>query len=174
MGWKKIKEHYRIEHFVQVTEEGICIGSPHIHNIIVISMDGKIIKPYDNHGNEDLVRYMTEIKADPEKFRKLVQEPDVFDKSITVYTYDGGKIIEKKCEVLGWPNVTHDGDMMYKNTFSDNKQKVVKWAIEDAQISIDKWQERIEERKRDLAKAQDCLVKAWNDLELLKSEYQKA
>jgi len=36
MGWKNIKEHYRINHYVQVTEQGICIGSPYIHNIIVI------------------------------------------------------------------------------------------------------------------------------------------
>lgn len=28
MGFKNLKEHYRIKHIVQVTDAGICIGSP--------------------------------------------------------------------------------------------------------------------------------------------------
>ena len=44
MGWKNIKEHYRIGHAVQVTDAGICIGSPYIHNIIIIGVDGTLKK----------------------------------------------------------------------------------------------------------------------------------
>jgi len=27
----------------------------------------------------------------------------------------------------GWPNVTHDGDLMYANTYSTDKGKVIEW-----------------------------------------------
>ena len=42
MGWKNVKEHYRIEHQVQVRAGRICIGSPYISEIIVIGADGML------------------------------------------------------------------------------------------------------------------------------------
>jgi len=44
MGWKNVKEHYRIGHSVQVTEQGVCIGSPYVHNLIVVGLDGRFVK----------------------------------------------------------------------------------------------------------------------------------
>src|SRR5687768_3761792 len=99
MGWKNIKEHYRIGHSVCVTEQGICIGSPYIHDIIVIGLDGKLKKRYERDGsNEDLERYQQEIEADPALLKKLIDGPDRFTKDVTVYTFSDGEIIEKKCE----------------------------------------------------------------------------
>ena len=136
MGWKAIKDHYRIEHFVQVTEAGICIGSSYIHNIIVIGKDGKLIRRYDGQMNDDLARYQRDFEADPETLKRLIQTPDAFSSAITVYTYKGGEILEKACEEPGWPNVTHDGQMMHDNTFSTDKAEVVAWAKQDADLGI--------------------------------------
>jgi hypothetical protein len=132
MGWKKIKDHYRIGHIVQMTKEGVCIGSPYVSVIILIGLDGVIKKRYEDRGNEDLSRYQSEFDADPALLKRLLQEPDTFSASITVYTYNGGDIVEKHCEALNWPNVTHDGCLMYENTFSADKSRVIKWAKSSA------------------------------------------
>lgn len=171
MGHKLLKEHYRIGHAVRVTDKGICIGSPYIHDLIIVGLDGTIIKADDGHANEDLKRYMAEMKADPAKLREVVLARDTFAASIPVYTYDGGNIIEKLCEKPGWPNVTHDGDMMYENTYSTDKAKVVKWAKENAIAGIKLGQRRVEEIKADLAKMEAFVKECQADLAKLNAEY---
>lgn len=136
MGWKNIKEHYRIGHIVQVTEAGICIGSPYIHNIMTISRDGELIKDAADHLNEDLARYRTEMRADPAKLRELATTPDTFTASHPVYTYDGAEIIEKLCETPGWPNITHDGDMMFENMFFADRETAIDAARTNCEASI--------------------------------------
>lgn len=150
MGWKNLKQEYDIEHIVCVTDKGICIGSPYIHNIIIIGFDGSIVKAYRDGENADLRRYMDEMLVDPKRLREAVQSPDVFEKSIPVYTYATGKVIEKQCEEPGWPNVTHDGNIMYDNMYSTDRKKVVKWAKENAEASLEILKNQIIEIKADL------------------------
>jgi hypothetical protein len=153
MSWKNVKEHYRIGHFVH------CIGSGYVSEIIVIEPDGRLSKRYDGRGgNEDLARYQQEMDADPVKLRELIAAPDTFTASIPVYTYEGGDVVEKQCEALGWPNVTHDGCMMYANTFSGDKAWIVAKAKENADIGI-KWaRERVEETEKKLIEARARLA----------------
>ena len=175
MGWKNVKEHYRVQHTVQVTDEGICIGSPYIHNIIVIGADGKVKKPYgDGRSNEDLRRIQDEIDADPKMLQKMVLTADTFDKSITVYTYDGGEIIGCKCEELEWPNVTHGGSMMYENTFSADKLQVVKWAKNNAELGVKQEKRNIEDAEKQLTANRERLAKEESDLAKLESEYPES
>ena len=171
MGWKTLKNHYRIGHSVHVTEKGICIGSPYIPDIIIIGLDGKLVKEDDGRCNEDLKRYMAEFKLDPAKLREVVQAKDTFSKSIPVFTYDGGNIIEKQCEKLGWPNVTHDGEMMYANMFSANKATVVKWAKENATGGIQWRLERIEQLKSQIAEIESGIAQQQANLAKLESDY---
>lgn len=171
MGWKKIKEHYRIGHIVQVTPKGICIGSPYIHDLIVIGLDGEIIKDDDGRSNEDLKRYLVEMRADPKKLRELAQAPDTFEENIPVYTYKGGKIIEKMCEEPGWPNVTHDGMEMYENTFSLDKNQVVAWAKQNAAAGIENAHARIEDIGTTLEEWKARLQKRTEELSMLEADY---
>jgi len=150
MGWKNVKEHYQIGHIVQVSTKGICIGSPYIHDLIVIGSDGRLIKQRDSL-NGDLQRYQREMEDDRETLQRLIEEPDVFTASIPVFTYDGGEIIEKRCEELGWPNVTHDGEMMFENTFSADKKEVVAWAKRNAASEVDWMRKAILEHEEKLA-----------------------
>lgn len=136
MGWKNVKEYYRIDHQVEVTDEGICIGSPYVHAIIVISLDGVLVKEDDRTMNEKLSRYQAEMKDDPVKLRELVVSADTFAASVPVYTYQGADVIQKQCEQLGWPNVTHDGAMMYENTFFPNRDDAFKAAQSNCEASI--------------------------------------
>ncbi len=173
MGWKNVKEYYRIERTVQVTEKGICIGSPYIHDIIVIGMDGVIKKRYgiNRSENTELKRYQIEIDRDPAKLKELVESEDTFDKSITVYTYEDGKILEKLCEEPGWPNITHDGCLMYENTFSTDKSKVVKWAKDNAQYGIENRGRLVSEAKGRLLECYGYLDKVKAELEQLNKDY---
>lgn len=162
MGWKSLKDHYRIGHAVQVTKAGIAIGSAYIHDIIVVAPTGKIVKRYDpGRGwsrNDELDRYQSEIDADPALARRLIEQPDTFERSIPVYTYDGADIIECFCEELGWPNVTHDGRMMYDNTFSADRAEVVSWALRSAEAGIENWTEIVAERERNRSEAVEQLA----------------
>lgn len=168
MGWKNVKEHYRIEHLVQVRDGVIWIGSSYIPDNITIGQDGLFRKRYQPGFccNEDLERYQREMDADLDWLAQLVQTPDTFEKSVTVWTYNDGDIIEKKCEEPGWPNVTHDGQMMYENTFSTDRNSVVQWAISNAQA----W---VKLAVQCVSRVESELVEAKNDLRNAMAAVQK-
>ena len=162
------------DHYVCINKEGICIGSGYIHNLIVIGLDGAIKKADDGRVNAELRRYMAEFKADPEKLRSLVRSPDTFTKHLPVYTYDGGEIVEKFCEEHGWPNVTHDGCMMYENTFSPDKSRVVQWAKRNAESGIQWQEERIADLKKNIAEIEALLYQSKVNRAKLETDFPEA
>jgi len=179
MGWKAIKEYYGIKHHVAYYPgKGICIGSNYVHDLITIDIEtGKltpsiIFKPNDERDIHDVLQgYWDVMTADPRKLLELLKQEDVFERSITVYTYDGGNILEKYCEELGWPNVTHDGLPMYDNTYSTDKDKVIFWAKRNASAGVRTMARRIKEIKADLLKAENLLNSEKADLKKLKTDY---
>lgn len=169
MGWKAVRDHYRIEHIVQVVpEKGICIGSGYIHDIIVISLDrGEITRVWSDLGRGELGRYVKEMRADPFKLAELVAAEDVFERSIPVFTYQGGEIIEKLCEDVGWPNPTHDGQMQFENTFSTDSGLVRTWAIDSAKSRIEFLRQSVKDAEADLADRRNRLAECERDLATL-------
>lgn len=156
MGWKSIKHHYRIEHIVHVTDEGICIGSPYIHNLIVIDRHGRLVKR-DRVTNDDIRRYIAEMDADPEKLRELALAEDAFGLSQTIYTFDGGEIVEKQAEAVGWPNPTNDGELQYDNTHFADKSDAARAAKREAAAGIELLTKRVAEISADLDEAKTRL-----------------
>lgn len=132
MGWKSVKEHYKIQHIVHIKRGNLCIGSGYINNIIEVTPAGEFVERYDRASNKELARYQQEIAQDLALFARLMSQQDHFMRSITVYTYDDSNIIEKQCEETGWPNVTHDGELMYENTFSTDRNVIVETALRNA------------------------------------------
>lgn len=153
MSWKSVKEGYDIGHIVHVCEGCICIGSPYISEIIRITPEGV---PQWVGGmarkDGDLARYMREMEADPARLRALMDAPDSFNASLPVYTYRGGEILEKQCEAYGWPNITHDGCLMYENVFFEHKADAVRAAKANAEAGCEITARHSEECERDLAK----------------------
>ncbi|MBK6616599.1 hypothetical protein [Ottowia sp.] len=174
MGWKSVKEHYRIGHSVQVTDAGICIGSAYIHNIMVVSKEGVLTKRYADRGNDDLARYQREMDADPELLRRLAGAEDKFSASITVYTYEGGSVVAKQCEEIGWPNVTHDGVMMYENAFSTDKEQAALWAAANARAGVRLYGRQIASAELELADLRKREQQARDDLRKLQLEFPVA
>jgi hypothetical protein len=170
MGWKNVKEHYKISHLVRVSEEGLCIGSAYIPEIIVIAPDGRLQVRHET-SNEDLMRYQAEMEADRETLLRLMQSPDTFSASIPVYTYRGSEIIEKFCEEPGWPNTTHDGCMMHDNRYSMDKSIVVGWAKASAASAIEYTQETIAEAELKLEHQRNRLAEHEANLTKLNAAY---
>ena len=134
MGYKTITTHYDIKHIVQERTNDqwgrcILIGSPYISGIIVIrKADGKIVKGYDYESvscNEDLQRYQAALLKDAENgtLLKLIQQPDNFENSLPVYTYNKWRVEKHWCEERGYPNVTFTGELMYENTFFETRKE---------------------------------------------------
>lgn len=172
MGFKTVKEQFRIRHSVHVTEDGICIGSPYISDLIVVGLDGRLKKRHERDGsNDELDRYMREFDADPAKLQQAVAAQDTFTKSLPVYTWSGGEIVETKCEKYGWPNTTHEGRMMYENSFLKSKADAVKAAKKDAACGV-KWRrEAVEQAEKELAKQRAELARCEADLAKLNADY---
>lgn len=104
----------------------------------------------------------------------MFAEPDTFATSILVYTYKGARIIEKRCEEPGWPNVTHDGEMMYDNTFSTDKNTVVGWAKANARAGLRLAHERCAELRKQLYGARDNRRKYEANIGALDEEFPSA
>ena len=166
MGWKAVKDYYRIEgHLVQVCDGMIWIGSSYIPDIIMIDSSGRT-SVNRSICEDDLKKclaplkiYFREFNADPQKLAELVQQPDKFESSITVYTYEDGMVIERKCEQLGYPHCTHDGERMYDNTHSANRSQVVAWAKFDVEARVERIRERIAEHGARIQEQQALLEK---------------
>jgi cellobiose-specific phosphotransferase system component IIA len=171
MGWKNVKDHYQIEHLVSVTEKGICIGSGFIQEIMVIDWGGTITKRAGFLGSEEFRRYESEMEADPEKLRELIHAKDTFETSISVYTFKGAEIIEMQAEKAGYPNVTHDGELMSENEFSVDKQKVIRWAKQYANSNIEGWKNYVEHCEKELQNAKDRLANAHDNQASLESQF---
>jgi hypothetical protein len=150
MGWKAFKEKFGIEHIVQVTTEGVCIGSPYVHDLAIV--DPKTGEIRDNQVFPHFVRktYPRLAEAAPAEIVKILEAPDTFASSIAVYTYGDGDVVEKLCEEPGWPNVTHDGHVMYENMFSTDQTEVVGWAKRNAAAGASRMRERIAEVEAEL------------------------
>jgi hypothetical protein len=137
VGVKAIKEKYHIGHIVQVRDGNICIGSSLCHNLITISPEGKV-KTTWTHSNGDLKRYMEGLSIDSTsgELNKLFHSVDSFEKVVPVYTHDKGRIVERFCEELGWPNVTTDGELMYDNTFFSDRSAARKHLLQDSRLGV--------------------------------------
>lgn len=173
MGWKNLREHYRIGHIVQVRDGNVIIGSPYVLDLLTVHPSGEVTwnEALGPSGNADLTRYVAEMRADPSKVAELFATPDSFATSIPVYTYDGAQIIEKQCEEAGWPHVTHDGEMLYDNTSSTDKILVVRWAKQNARAGLRMADRRVIELRKDLATAREIRRKYEEHIDTLAADY---
>jgi hypothetical protein len=181
MGWKNVKEHYRIEHHVAIEPEWdefermmtgkqlLCIGSSLCHDLITVNLTTwKFKKALAGPLGMPLQRIWNEMHGDLEKLNELLTAPDVFETSIPVFTFESGQIIELRCEALGWPNVTHDGRMMYANRFFADRAGAVSAGIRNAEARVENCRSWTSETERTLAKAKTALAQAEDDLEKLR------
>jgi len=159
MGWNTFKKHFNIGHIVQIRERDLLIGSSYISDLAAISMDTGMIKKRESWLNDFLPKHYPNISAAmPSEIKALLDAEDTFTQSIPVYTYEGLRISTKYCEEIGYPNVTHDGWLMYDNTFLTDIEAVVEMAILERVSRLENLRERITERSKELQELQDKLA----------------
>lgn len=141
MGWKSLRDHYDITHLLQVTSSGIVIGSPYIPDIVTIDTSTGVVSVDYIHETFLSNNYPILESAPPDEILALLAEEDQFEQSIPVFTYEGAEIHELLCEKPGYPNLTHDGFLMYDNMFSTDRKLVAKWAIDNAIAEVE-WAKR--------------------------------
>jgi hypothetical protein len=171
MGWKNVREHYRIGHIVKLVDGNVHVGSSFVGDLLSISPEGAITRSriVDRHGG-DLGRYQDEIEADPARFVELLRSPDTFERSIPVFTWEGARIVERLCEETGWPNVTHDGDLMHDNRYSTDRDKTVARAIRDAEAGVSTYERAVEDAREELARREALLAGSRADVAILRAE----
>lgn len=150
MGWKAVRDHYRIGHIVQRSGDDLLIGSGYVSDLVRITPEGGIVENRIFRREGELGRYVNEMEADKALLLSLMASEDVFERSIPVYGWSGATIVEDACEEVGWPNVTHSGALMYDNAFFLDRDDAVRHAVADARSGIDAWTERVEEAEADL------------------------
>lgn len=174
MGWKAFKEHFNIEHIVQINEGFVKIGSDYVSELVRISLtSGEVIRSdiFPSFLNK---HYPNLITADPKEILDLLNAQDQFNVSIPVYSSQGSEIIEKFCEVPGYPNITHDGCLMYDNVFYQDKNKAIEKAKSNALSEISYLEDSIEDYKQQLSAKIDRLLKKQEDLKKLEKDYPSA
>ncbi|MBP7824848.1 MAG: hypothetical protein KA011_06535, partial [Pseudomonas sp.] len=78
---------------------------------------------------------------------------------------------EKRCEALGWPNTTHDGQLMYENMFSADRDVVIGWAKRSAELETKHLGEAILRMQDQLFDLQNRLAEARSHSERLAAEH---
>lgn len=172
MGWKNVKEHYRIGHMVAADDEQVYIGSAYVSKLIIIPKDGNVRwGELGSSGNDDLARYFSEMSADKTKLIELLDTPDTFSAALPVFTYRDDAIIETVCEKYGWPNVTHAGQIMYENSFSSERDTVVRWAKQNALAGISMSDRSIASLTQSLDRERETRKECAGWLETLNAEF---
>lgn len=151
MGWKNVKTHYGIRQFIHVQDGQILIsvmGPSNIIPVIRINSDGIASMVSEAWCSDYLSHLFETLAREPDLLRTLIEKPDRFEHSIRVYTYQNDTIWSTECEQLGWPNVTHEGRLMYVHRYSPDREQVLQWATEEAK-------NRVADLEKEMAKIRD-------------------
>lgn len=149
MGFKAIKDIFKIGHIVHVREDIIYIGSAYVSELAHINMNTGEIVDKDNFLYRN---YIHLLQTPPDKILAIIQEKDDFDQSIPVYRAEGDKIVTHYCEKVGWPNTTHEGILIYENEFFINEKDAFEYQKKDIATYINFLKEEVvgfEEKKQE-------------------------
>lgn len=172
MGFKAFKEHFGIDdHIVSVHKEVIFIGSDYVSKLVGIDMQTGAILINEVFRGFLAQQYPKILNATNEERLALIQIEDQFSQSIPVYTSCNGQVIEKQCEKLNFPNVTHDGEIMSSNTHYANKADAVEYAREDLHYRIKSYKESVADLEAQLAEKKDKLAESKRLMEEFNNTY---
>lgn len=170
MGWKSVKEAYDIDHIVKMEDGKLQIGSGYVGDLITVHPDASVTVNSIVTGNDgELSRIRRDLEADPARLQHLLNAKDRFDASLPVWTYEEGNLLELQCEEHGWPNVTHDGRLMYENTFFEKRDHAIRAAIKNGEYAVKGWTETVEYTEKELEEKRDHLERAKRNLENYRS-----
>lgn len=122
MGWKTVRDHYKIGHMVHIRDGKLMIGSQLCSDLIQFdAATGKFLKYALGSSIEakDCFPWSQRILADSKsgELAKLIAETDKIGETVPVYCHDYYQIIEKRAEPpVEYGNCCTDGELIYENT----------------------------------------------------------
>lgn len=172
MGWKSFRDRFQIKkHMLEVDGDKLIISSCGTACLAVVLMETGEVHPHPNHPKFLIENYPELVNTPELEILSILQQEDQFENSIPVYTYKGAEIIQKFCEIKGWPNLTHDGLPMYSNLYSLDKNRVVAAAKACNDVGIEMVTNQIERLKKELAESEEKLLEFQDNAEKLNREY---
>lgn len=150
MGWKALKEHFGIKHIVHVTKEGVCIGSSYVNSLATIDVSTGVASDHETFPGFLVEHYPALASASPRDVLALLEQVDNFERDLPVFEVCDTQIIEHYCEQYGFPNVTHDGYLMYENQHYSTRQEALDGALDNEARMIRSLVERIDLSKEAL------------------------
>lgn len=175
MGFKAFKEHFGIDdHIVSVHNKIISIGTDFISTLVSIDMQTGAILLNDIFSEFLAQKYPKILHSTNEERLALIQIEDQFSQSITVYFACNGQVVEKQCEELGFPNVTHDGEIMCQTTHYENKADAVEYARKNLHYQIKNHEESVADLEANLTEKKDKLAESKKLMEEFNNTYPVA
>lgn len=172
-----------------ITDDGekVCVGSYMVHDLL--SVDKKTLKlryalgypskDRDSIDDDELRGLWDKLQAviDSGEIKSIIEENDVLENPIPVFTYNRDfAIVESMTDAIGYPNVTHDGKLMYDNTYFPSETEARCAAVKDAVGWRETYLEQIEELTQKLAQKKERLEvveKAIQDHGAILSQWMK-
>ena len=168
MGWKTVKEYYKIGHIVHVEDGKLLIGSQMCTHLFEFDMKGKFIKGALCGLDEpnELFPWREAIKADSEsgKLGELLATEDKFENLVTVWTFNREKIIEKQAEKCEWPNCCTDGELIENNTHFTSRKKAEEALLSRSIYAFGAFIERMDAEIDDLQSQSACVQSSFMGL----------
>lgn len=169
---------------VNNNEDYIAVGSPMCHDLISVSKSTfKITYALDTwrngraslekDGKEELLFIWDKLQEliDNGGIQDIMNGQDTIEKPLPVFTAERGKLISTFTDHYGWPNTTINGDLMYDNTYFDNKEAAIQYGIKEVQAYIKMVNERIVEKEKELQEVRDKLTLLTSELNGLQDLY---
>ena len=138
MSIKSLKHRFRIEHIVHRCGGKICIGSAYCPKLITIDETNMNVEKSRIVTEGELLDIYNKLKEAEKQntLRQTVESPNTYSTTYTVFYDNNGKIETTKCEKIGFPNVTLDGELMYDNSHFQTRKKALQYAQQTAKAGL--------------------------------------
>ena len=173
MGWKTFKNTFKIDHIVQIDGKFLHIGSSYVHDLVSVDLETGKVKENSTFSGFLAKNYPSLKDASSKEILEILKQEDTFSENLPVYTYDRSNIIESKCETYGYPNLTHEGKIMYENIYFKKRKDAVKAAQKNVKAELEFVDSRIKEMKKEIANYEERAQKLRLDRESLEEEISK-
>jgi len=180
MGWKAVRDFLEITqpHIqISMSKGNLQIGSGYIHDIMVFAPDGTLIRTTKGFCSGELFRIHKALTESPEQLAELLARKDVFSRSIPVYTYQDGEIVEAYCEELGEDSVTHDGQIMNDMSHFADKKAALARAMKSVDSGIANFQASLIDLERRVVECREGIdrqIAEKAELERLLGEFHES
>ena len=154
---------------VAQTKDKVVIGTSLCHDLLSVEKatlsDNPVVKyalDYDRKGAiktlESKYNGKGELLFLAKKLQELLESDDDTSSMIEIYSCEDGVLVTKYTEKCEYPNVTHDGYIIYNNEWFTSKKDALSEGISYCSSATKSLEEVIDDRERELEKIRERLA----------------